>query len=67
MMEIKEREDARFNAQRDEDSLHQITADDSTDTALFKMYEHVKHVNWSLNHLLQREDGLHKLLKQSEE
>jgi hypothetical protein len=30
------------------------------------MYEHVKHVNWSLGHLLQREDGLHKLLKQSE-
>ena len=67
MMEIKEREDSRFTATRSEDALHQIMPDDKTETALFKMYEHVKHVNWSLNHLLQREDGLHKLLKQSDE
>ena len=31
------------------------------------MFEMVKHVNWSLNHLLKREEGLYKLLKQNEE
>lgn len=58
---LKSKEGARFEARKDD--LIQLTKHDSKEESLYKMYEMVKHVNWSLGHLLKREDGLHKLLK----
>lgn len=61
---IKEKEGVRFQPKKQD--IVQLTKEDSKEETLYKMFEMVKHINWSLSHLLKREDGLYKMLKQSE-
>jgi len=58
---IKEKEGVRFQPKKQD--IVQLKKEDSKEETLYKMFEMVKHINWSLSHLLKREDGLYKMLK----